>query len=199
MIKIINLRLKNVSLLFLASILLSVSTSSFAEDTSKDKKAVEKGYKKVVKKSKSGKGGALDYTSVEEIKREISYLSKMLLIVTEKDSYTLTAPPYSKPFIGGCFDQKLEGILLTCITPGSQAEAAGVLTGDLLIAVNGQSVAYSGEGDKKEYKSHFWTMTRKMKTGDPLKFTLIRAGETMDISLKVGSIMHPGYTLEVKK
>lgn len=198
----ISISIRNVSSIFLFSIFLLVGGPAFADDdpkAAKQAKKVEKGYKAIVKKGKTNKEILLDYTSVDQIKREISYLSKMLLVLTEKDSYTLTSSSYSKPFIGGCFDQKLEGILLTCITPGSEAEAAGVLTGDLLIAVNDKSVVYSGEGDKKDFKSQFWTVTRQMKTGDPLKFTLIRAGETMDIKLKVGSIMHPGYRLEVKQ
>lgn len=188
-----NIRFKSkhrlLQLIAVALLFLGCSVSGMTEETSIKKEGL-------VKKGDFGKP---PYKSVEEIKREISYLSKMLLEVTGEDEYKIEASAYVRPFIGGCFDQKPEGVLITCITPGYQAEKAGVQTGDLLLAINDESMALKADKDKKAEKGRFFDIVRSMKTNDKLRLTLLRSGEKRTIDLVVGSVIHPAYSLQVKK
>ena len=134
--------------------------------------------------------------SEEGILLEISFLSKKLLDMKGKDSYTVEQPAYTKAFIGICTDMNQEGVLLTCVTPGTEAEKAGLRTGDIITSINGEAVL----GDKtKESKSGYWNIVKNMKEGDVLKMQLIRKDKTLTMDVGVGHLSHPKYTLTIKK
>ncbi|NND82010.1 MAG: PDZ domain-containing protein [Gammaproteobacteria bacterium] len=137
-------------------------------------------------------------SSEEDIKREVSYMAKKLLDMSGQDSYTVEQPPMVKPFIGICTGMKPEGIQLTCISPDSQAAKAGLKTGDLVLSMNGVSMA--SQADHKEAAdSGYWSIVKKMKTGDVLKFKVLREGKQQDINVAVGSLSHPGYKLVISR
>lgn len=135
-------------------------------------------------------------SSEAELKYEISFLAKKLLDISGEDSITVEQPAYMKPFIGICSSTSLEGVKLTCITPGHNAAKAGLKTGDLIIAINDIDVTGIR---RKGYSNAYYSVTKKMKTGDKLAMTLIRKGVEQVITVTVGAVSHPAYTLTVKK
>ena len=77
----------------------------------------------------------------EEIQKEIGFLAKKLLEISGKDTYRCDVESLSRPLIGICSDVSNRGVVLTCITPGSQADKAGLRTGDLIVKLNGIEMA----------------------------------------------------------
>jgi len=136
--------------------------------------------------------------SEEDVKLEISYLAKQLLDLTGKDSYTITSEAVVKPFIGICTQIEESGIQLTCITPDSQAAKAGLLTGDLITGINGQSMA-GQKSKKKDQKENYWSIIKSIKPGDELKMELERDGKSRTVDVTVGSLSHPAYTCDISK
>ena len=136
-----------------------------------------------------------EYTE-EYILQEMGYLAKKLLDVTGKDSYTAESPQYTKPFIGICTSIDDQGILLTCVTPGTQAEKSGLRTGDIVTRIN--AVSFLGSKIKKT-KESYHTLVKKMKTGDVLKFSLLRDGKNMTIDVTVGVMSHPSFNISIKR
>jgi len=134
--------------------------------------------------------------SEEGILLEISYLAKKLLDKSGKDSYTVKQPAYTKAFIGICTAINEQGVLLTCVTPGTEARKAGLLTGDIVTQINGRDVP--GEDSKKESKSAYWDIIKNMKVGDVLEFSLIRDGKPLKLDVGVGELTHPEFTLSIK-
>ena len=130
----------------------------------------------------------------EDIKREISYLSKKLLELKGEKQYVLTNPVYQRPYIGICFSGTKEGMLLTCVTPGHQAFKAGLKTGDVITHVNGVSLANS---DPAIVKKNYLSQTKNIQTGDVLAVQYIRTGENFQLDLTVGQLAHPAYKLEI--
>jgi len=135
-------------------------------------------------------------SSEAELRHEISYLAKELLDLSGEDSITVEQPAFMKPFIGICSNVLPEGVELTCITPKHNAAKAGLKTGDLLIAINGIDVTGM---NKHDYKNPYFSITKSMKTGDKLAMKLMRKGKPEEITVTVGAISHPAYTLIVKK
>lgn len=131
-----------------------------------------------------------------ELRHEISYLAKKLLDLSGEDSLTVEEPAFMKPFIGICSEILPEGVQLTCITPKHNAAKAGLKTGDLLIAINGIDMT---DLNKDDYKNAFYSITKSMKTDEKLAMKLMRKGKSELITVTVGAISHPAYTLIVKK
>jgi predicted metalloprotease with PDZ domain len=131
-------------------------------------------------------------SSEEELRHEISYLAKELLDLSGEDSITVEQPAFMKPFIGICSELLPEGVKLTCITPGHNASKAGLMTGDLVISINDIDLTNSA-------KNNFYKITKSMRTGDKLTVKLMRYGKLQLVSVTVGAINHPAYTLIVKK
>ncbi len=134
--------------------------------------------------------------SEEELKHEISFLAKELLDISGEDSITVEQPAFMKPFIGVCSDVFAKGVKLTCITPGHSAARAGLKTGDLITAIN--DIDMTGANRDKQNKKYY-SLVKKMKTGDKLVMNLIRKGKEQVITVTVGAVSHPAYTLTVKK
>lgn len=132
----------------------------------------------------------------KELRYEISFLAKKLLDLSGEDSITVEQPAFMKPFIGICSDIFPDGVKLTCITPGHSAARAGLKTGDLITAIN--DIDLTGI-PRKSHDNVYYGITKKMKTGDKLAMTLIRKGVEQVITVTVGAVSHPAYTLTVKK
>jgi len=135
-------------------------------------------------------------SSEEKLRHEISYLAKELLDLSGEDSITVEQPAFMKPFIGICSEVLPEGVKLTCITPKHNASKAGLTTGDIVISING--IDMTGM-NKNDYKNAYYRITKSMKTDEKLAMELIRKGKPELITVTVGAISHPAYTLIVKK
>ena len=64
------------------------------------------------------------------------------------------------------------------VAAGSAAEEAGVETGDIILAVNGQEITTTAE---------LMAIRRQHTIGDTLTLTILRDGETMDIPVVLRS------------
>lgn len=133
----------------------------------------------------------------DEIRLEMSYLAMRLLEIKQVDTYTLESKAFAKPYIGVCSKMKNRGVYLACITPNSQAAKAGLKTGDLVLSINGVSMA--GQSDHYDPSGNYWKITHQMKAGDELVFELADGNKTRKVNVIVGSISHPAYRIEVSK
>lgn len=130
------------------------------------------------------------------VKNEISYLAKKLLDMSGKDAYTVEYEAYDKPYIGICSEVNVEGVAITCITPGSQADKAGLKTGDTVSEINGINMRHK---DVMKTKKAYMHIVKSMKKGDVIAMKLNRAGKINEVKVTVGSMSHPAYKLEIKR
>ena len=137
-----------------------------------------------------------DEPSEEDIKLEISWMAKKLLDMSGKDSYTIESPAVLKPYIGICSDVTLQGIAISCVTPGSQAEVGGMRTGDVVTSMNGINLVNS---DIEKIKKDYYGIVKTMKTKDVITMKINRGGESKVLKITVGSLSHPAYTLKITK
>lgn len=133
----------------------------------------------------------------EEIQLEISYLAMKLLEIKAKDSYTLESKALIKPYIGICSTMKKKGIYLSCVTPASQGAKAGLKTGDMVLSINGVSMA--NQQDYRDPDGDYWKITDRMKIGDELVLELVDGDKTRELTVTVGSLSHPAYRIEISK
>ncbi len=75
------------------------------------------------------------------------------------------------------------GCYVISVTRGSNAEAAGFRTGDLITKVNGKEVSSSAEVDKA---------LEECKVGDKVKFSIYRSGKTLDLTLTLEEYVPSG-------
>ncbi len=134
--------------------------------------------------------------SEEELKLEISFLAKKLLKVSGESEITVSQPASDKPFLGICIKIIESGVLLTCITPGQNAEAAGLKTGDIVTAIGDSSLVGI---DEKKGKDSYHNIVNNWKIGDTYTFKIIRNGKNLDVEATVGAIKHPAYTITVSE
>lgn len=73
--------------------------------------------------------------------------------------------------------EQAAGLLLTAVQPGSAAEAAGLLLGDVLLSVEGQPVVTAGD---------LLPYLEEENIGRELGARVVRAGEVRDVRVKVG-------------
>jgi putative serine protease PepD len=92
----------------------------------------------------------------------------------------MTTGKSSTPLIGVSLDSTYtgEGAQVGEVTPGGGAEAAGLQTGDVIVAVNGVKIADATELIVK---------VRAKAPGDTLTLSVQRNGQTQDIPVKLGS------------
>lgn len=136
------------------------------------------------------------HSNEEELKYEISFLAKKLLDMSGKETITVSQEPYTKPFLGVCSAVTPGGVQLTCITPGHNAEAAGLRTGDLVVKIDDLKLMAPSTGDVK--KAYFGTIER-MKTGQKMTFTVYRGPDEKTVEVTVGELSQPGYTMTIRR
>lgn len=134
--------------------------------------------------------------SADDIKREITYLAKKLLDMSGKDSVTVDSPAFVKPFIGVCSEITPQGVKLTCVTPGTEAVKAGLLTGDIVVKMKGMSLVHE---DEKKTKEIFYGIVESMKTGERIELELLRDSELKKTMVNIGSVNHPAFVLKVNR
>lgn len=132
----------------------------------------------------------------QELKYEISFLAKKLLDLSGEETMTVTQEPIRKAFLGICSEIRPGGIELTCVTPGHNAKAAGLQTGDVVIELNGVNFV---KAKTSELKEAYYKQLMTMKKGQKMAFKVYRASELLDIDVTVGEINQPGYTMTIKR
>ena len=142
--------------------------------------------------------GAAQADKYEELKYEISFLASKLLDESGKETITIKQPAIQKPFLGVCPKLGARGLKIECITPGHSAAKAGLKTGDLVLSINGLSMARS-DSDKNAHKWTYKKVFDSLEIGKKLELKLLRGGQEMTIDLTVGSIRHPAYTMTISR
>jgi len=137
-----------------------------------------------------------EYNYEEEIKHEISFLAKKLLDKSGKEQISLYQEPYTKPFLGICSNVVPGGIQLTCITPGHNAEAAGLRSGDMIVKINDTKMT---EPNTNNLKKVYFGMIEQMKAGEKMSFTVYRGPNEKTIDVTVGELSQPGYTMTIRR
>lgn len=132
----------------------------------------------------------------DEIKYEISFLAKKLLDISGEETITVSQDPIRKPFLGICSEITPGGVQLTCVTPGHNAKAAGLQTGDMVVELNGVNLVSS---KMDEIKEAYYHQLMNMKTGQSMQFKVYRGPEELEIPVTVGEINHPGYIMTIKR
>jgi predicted metalloprotease with PDZ domain len=130
----------------------------------------------------------------KEIKNEIGYFAMKLLDMSGEDQLTLSQEPFAKPFLGVCSEITKVGVNLPCITPGHKAAAAGLLTGDRVIELNGIDLV---SNDTTRVKKDYYNVLMNMQTGDVLTMKIMRGAKEMEFKPTVGKLMQPGYELVI--
>ena len=69
-----------------------------------------------------------------------------------------------------------DGLYITAVTEGSDAEAQGILPGDILMEVNGTPVTTTDEVN---------SIKSQLQVGDSMHFTIWRSGETLEFDVKL--------------
>ena len=133
-----------------------------------------------------------------ELRNEISFLAKKLLDMSGENELTIKQPSINKPYLGICGEPSHSGVLLTCVTPGHNAQKAGLKTGDVIISINGVSML-SQQAHKHDSANAYYKMMGAMKTDDILKLTLLRHGKERQKDVPVGKLSQPSYTLIIKR
>jgi serine protease Do len=75
----------------------------------------------------------------------------------------------------------MRGVITSYIEPGSPAERAGVLAGDLVVAVNGEPVDSVREARRAIFGS---------RVGDTIMVTVLRNGERKEFNIKLEEVPH---------
>ncbi len=81
---------------------------------------------------------------------------------------------------GGFFSQTLERVKVTKVLPGSPAEDAGLLVGDVIVTANKTPIRGSSSSDLS-------AILRGLKVGDHLRLEVDRSGETKAIDIVGGA------------
>ncbi len=71
-----------------------------------------------------------------------------------------------------------DGVRVQQVMPGSAAETAGILTGDVIVALDGEPIA-----DLRSFSA----LLKAREPGDPVEVTVLRDGETQTVSAVLGA------------
>lgn len=91
-----------------------------------------------------------------------------------------------KPVVGFYAAQQGDKIIINTVAEGSSAEAAGLITGDEISAVDGQRIMYP-ELEKK---------IESLKEGDKIEFVIFRENKVLNVKLTLEKKKVPGYKIE---
>jgi serine protease Do len=76
---------------------------------------------------------------------------------------------------------ELEGILVSDVVPGSPADSAGILSGDIITSYQGEKVS----AEKEEDLNKFQTMVSQSDVGKPASLELVRGGRDTTINANI--------------
>jgi serine protease Do len=75
----------------------------------------------------------------------------------------------------------LEGILVSDVIPGSPAETAGILPGDILVDYQGEKIS----AEKEEDLNKFQVMVSESEVGEPANLKIVRQGRDTTITITI--------------
>jgi hypothetical protein len=78
-----------------------------------------------------------------------------------------------------------KGVFIKSVVPGSSAEGAGILSGDILLSINGKEVNTPPEGVK---------LVSTFRGGDVMKYELVRKGKTIKGESKFKTFPYESYS-----
>lgn len=90
---------------------------------------------------------------------------------------TATAQPEERPFIGIGYAEAEDGVIVNQILPDSPAESAGLQVGDIITAVDGESVS----------ADNFAAVVTANAVGDEIVLTITRDGEEQELTVTLAS------------
>ncbi len=87
-------------------------------------------------------------------------------------------PPAEQAALGVTFNQSLSGgAYVATVLPASPAEQAGILPGDVIVAVNGGPIASYQE---------VIGLVAQSRVGDPMQIDFLRGGQRLTVNLTLG-------------
>jgi len=132
--------------------------------------------------------GALDRAEVqsqlESAQTVLSVDSQRLSELVAKDM-ALRSPPAARTMLGIVLDTTgviPDGVRVAAVTPGGPANAAGLRSGDVIMAIDGESLA--GRSDSPPI-AVFHRLTESAKPGDRVKLEYSRAGKPAATEIRV--------------
>jgi len=101
--------------------------------------------------------------------------------VIERGWLGLSIQPLSREFAQYFGDEKLRGILISDLEPGSPAEEAGLLPGDIILEYKEEKVSAENEDDL----NRFSLLVSESLVGEYAPIRIKRKGEVLDLKVKV--------------
>jgi serine protease Do len=89
--------------------------------------------------------------------------------------------PLSRDYAKYFGQPDLEGILVSDVIPGSPAEEAGILPGDILVNYQGEKIS----AEKEEDLNKFQVMVSESEVGNPANLKIVRQGKDTTITLTI--------------
>ncbi|MCK4403539.1 MAG: trypsin-like peptidase domain-containing protein [candidate division Zixibacteria bacterium] len=89
--------------------------------------------------------------------------------------------PLSRDYAGYFNNPQLEGILISDIIPGSPAEKAGLLPGDIVVEYNGEKMS----AEKEEDLNKFQVLVSQSQVGKPAHLKIVREDIATSINVKI--------------
>jgi C-terminal processing protease CtpA/Prc len=88
--------------------------------------------------------------------------------------------------------QSTAGVSVEAVTPGGPADTAGMRAGDVITAINGVSFKSTSQESAADQLMDFMD---KVKPGDTLKLSYVRAGQARDATVKAGRLSDYSFAL----
>ena len=93
-------------------------------------------------------------------------------------------PRFERAWLGVTLEQTDDGILIDSVAEESPAAEAGLQAGDMLTAINDESVETGDEAA---------TIISAMEPGDSVTISIMRDGESQEIEATLGAVMDRGF------
>jgi serine protease Do len=123
-----------------------------------------------------GQGFTIPINTANEVK------DKLLASGTiERGWIGVAIQPLSRDYAKYYGRPELEGILVSDVTPGSPADSAGILSGDIITGYRGEKVS----AEKEEDLNKFQTLVSQSDLGKPAWLKLVREGRDTTISVNI--------------
>ena len=104
----------------------------------------------------------------------------------ETPTFQINPSRMVRPWLGVGLSQSDEGIVIDNVAEGSPAADAGLQPGDMLSAINGESIETTADAA---------TMISDLQPGDVVTLSITREGEALDIEATLGSMMERNFSM----
>jgi len=127
-----------------------------------------------------GQGFTIPINTANEVKEKLLASGTI-----ERGWMGIAIQPLSRDYAKYYGRPELEGILVSDIVPGSPADSAGILSGDIIVGYHGERVS----AEKEEDLNKFQTMVSQSDVGKPAPMKMVREGR--DTTVTVNIYMQP--------